>query len=77
MNKTSVKMMSKCEECGLEDAHKLSCDSAFDEKSWNRERQLLEAEVEIAVMRLGNFMGCNSFTLPFDYLTVKVTPSSV
>ena len=68
--------MSKCEECGLEDDHKMSCDSSFDEKAWNSERQLLEAEVEVAVMRLGNFMGCSSFGLIFEGLTVKVTPSN-
>jgi hypothetical protein len=67
--------MTKCKECGLENDHKMSCDTAFDEGLWNRERQVLEAEVEITVMRLANFMGCNSYTLPFSSLTVKVTPS--
>ena len=76
MNKTSVKMMSKCEECGLEDEHKMSCDSAFDEKAWDGERQRLERDVRLAVTQLSIFMGCNSFTLPQGELTVKVTPSS-
>lgn len=68
--------MAKCKECGLEDDHKMSCDSTFNEGMWDRERQVLEAEVEIAVMRLANFMGCNSYTLPFSSITVKVTPSN-
>ena len=58
--------MSKCEECGLEDDHKMSCDSSFDEKVWNDERVKLENAVIGAVLDLSHFMGCNSFTLEDD-----------
>ena len=64
--------MSKCEECGLEDDHKMSCDSSFDEKAWNDERVKLENAVIGAVLDLSHFMGCNSFTLPTTLVDIKV-----
>lgn len=67
--------MSKCDECGLEDSHKMSCDTGYDSR-WDEERQHLEREVKIAVGNLSDFMGSNSFILPFAKLTVKVTPSN-
>lgn len=47
----------------------------FDEVLWNKDRELLQFLVEEKVKELAEFMGCNSFTLPFDNFTVKVTPS--
>lgn len=48
----------------------------FDEVLWNKDRELLQFLVEEKVKELAEFMGCNSFTLPFDNFTVKVTPSN-
>lgn len=48
----------------------------FDEAKWDYDRQMLQWEVERAVIALSSFMGCNSFTLPLLNLTVKVTPSN-
>lgn len=67
--------MTKCKECGLENDHKMSCDAAFDEDAWDKQRLHYEREVKIAVMNLRDFMGSNSFTLPFSKFTVVVTPS--
>lgn len=49
----------------------------FNEAKWDIDRQMLEWEVERAVIALSSFMGCNSFTLPFYNFTVQVTPSNV
>lgn len=56
-----------CAECGEQEEE-------FDEEGWNKDRELLQFLVEEKVKELAEFMGCNSFTLPFDNFTVKVTP---
>lgn len=47
----------------------------FDEDEWDKERIKLEESVKEAVDKLSYFMGCTYFVLPFNKLTVKVTPS--
>lgn len=56
-----------CAECGEQEEE-------FDEEGWDDTRQVLENSIEVCVEKLSEFMGCNSFTLPFDNFTVKVTP---
>lgn len=37
----------------------------FDEEAWNQERVGLENQVLQAINELSDFMGCDSFTLPY------------